>query len=388
MYRIGEKEADAVRRVLLAGEIFRYHRGAGECRRFEKRFGEYIGIKHVCMTASGTQALAAALVGLRIGPGDEVIVPACTYMASPVAVLAVGAIPVIVDIDDTIMLDPKAVEAAIGPRTRAVMPVHMWGLCCDMGAIMRVARKHKLLVVEDVCQAIGGGYKGKMLGSFGHASAFSFNYYKNITSGEGGAAVTNRAKVIERAKCATDCTSFYWRGRDEYTEHFVAAGARATEISAAILNVQLDRLGPIIKQMRRQKMRILRETAQSGLVPIRANSLEYECGSQVMYSFPAAEQADRFAELAGGTVTVKTGRHVYTEWAPILAHKGAHHPALNPYLLKENKGCRMNYSPDMCARSLDILSRTVMISTHPNRKRADVTAIIRKIRTAAKEVLA
>jgi len=386
MFRVGEKEIDAIRKVLLSGKIFRYHLG-GACLRFEKRLADYMGVKHVCMTASGTSALAAALVGLRIGPGDEVIVPACTYMASAVAVVAVGAIPVIVDIDDTITLDPKAVEASIGPRTKAVMPVHMWGLSCDMAAIMRLARKHKLLVVEDVAQAIGGAYKGEMLGSFGHASAYSFNYFKNITSGEGGAVVSNAEKVMKRARCYTDCCSFYWRGRDEYTEHFTAAGARASEIEGAMLNVQLDRLGSMIRRTRNQKLRILRETEDTGLVPVRATSLDHECGTHVMYTLPTAAQADRFAQLAGGTVTVKTGRHVYTEWAPILAHKGAHHPALNPFLLKENKGCRTKYTPDMCSRSLDILNRTVMLATHPDRKRADVTALIRRIRGAAAKVL-
>jgi len=200
MYRVGEKEVQAVRRALTSGKIFRYGLG-GECSRFEKRFAKYLGVKHVHMTASGTNSLTAALVGLGIGPGDEVVVPACTFMATPVSVVAAGAIPIIVDIDDSITLDPKALEKSIGPRTKAVIPVHMWGLACNMRAIMRVARKHKLLVLEDACQGVGGAYKGRMLGSIGHAGAFSFNYYKNMTSGEGGAFVTNDDRVIRRGSC-------------------------------------------------------------------------------------------------------------------------------------------------------------------------------------------
>ena len=386
MYRVGKKEADAVRRVVMSGTLWRYHVG-DECRQFEQRFAKYLGVKHVGMTASGTNALTAALVGLRIGPGDEVIVPACTYMATAVAVLAAGAIPVIVDIDDSITLDPQAMEASIGPRTKAVIPVHMWGLSCDLGAIMRVARKHKLLVIEDACQAIGGGYKGKMLGSIGHAGAFSFNYYKNITCGEGGAFVTNDDRVMQRASCAVDCCRFYWDGRDVYLEPFAYDGARASEVEGAIMKAQLARLPSMIRRTRLQKKRILRETADTGLTPIRANSLDYECGSHVMYTLSSAQQADDFAQLVGGVVAGKTGRHVYTEWDPVLQHRGAHHPALNPYLLKENKGCRMTYTKDMCARSLDVLARTVMLTTHPDYKYKDVTAIIRKIRRAARKVL-
>jgi dTDP-4-amino-4,6-dideoxygalactose transaminase len=172
MYRAGQKEIDAIAKVIKSGRLIRYREG-GECNRFEKRYGEMLGAKHVCLTSSGSTALAAALAGLGIGPGDEVLVPACTYMATAIAVLAVGAIPVIVDVDDSITIDPKAIDEAVGPRTRAVIPVHMWGLACDMNAVMRVARKHKLFVVEDACQAVGGGYEGRMLGAIGHVGAFS-----------------------------------------------------------------------------------------------------------------------------------------------------------------------------------------------------------------------
>src|SRR5882724_10354955 len=127
MYRIGQPEIDSVARVINSGKLFRYHQG-GECERFEKRYAKFLRVKNVGLTSSGTTALTAALAGLGIGPGDEVIVPAHTYMATAVAVLAVGAIPVIVDVDESITLDPETLAASIGPRTKAVIPVHMWGL--------------------------------------------------------------------------------------------------------------------------------------------------------------------------------------------------------------------------------------------------------------------
>ena len=386
MLRVGQKEADAIAKVLMSGKIFRYHIGE-QCARFERRYARYLGVKYVQMTSSGTTALTAALVGLGIGPGDEVIMPACTYMATAVSVLGAGAIPVIVDIDESITIDPAAVDAAVGPRTRAVIPVHMWGLSCDMGAIMRVARRRRLLVVEDACQSIGGGYRGRKLGSIGHAGGFSFNYYKNMTCGEGGAVVTRDAKAAERARCMIDCCNFYWNGRKAGQRPFISNGSRASELEGAMMNVQLDRLDGMIRALRRQKKRILRETAGTPLKPIRANSLDHECGSHVMYVLPTGPQADEFARLTGGTVAGKTGRHVYTEWDPIFARRGAHHRALDPFHLPANRRCRRNYTKSMCARSLDILSRTVMLGNHPDRKRGEVTARIRKIKSAAAAVL-
>jgi len=387
MLRVGQKEADAVAKVLLSGKVFRYGKLGGQCERFERRYAKYLGVKHVWLTSSGTTALTAALAGLGIGPGDEVAVPACTYMATPISVLAAGAIPVIVDIDESITMDPKALDAAVGPRTRAVVPVHMWGLPCDMKRIARVARKHGLLVVEDACQGVGGSYEGRKLGSIGSTGAFSFNYYKNMTCGEGGAVVTDDPQVAERAGCLIDCCRFYWDGRQEGFRPFTSNGSRASELEGAMMNVQLDRLDPMIRAMRRQKHRILRETAETHLEPIRANSLEHECGSHVMYTLPSQAQADAFAELTGGTVAGKTGRHVYTEWDAIFNHRGAHHPALDPFKLPANRRCRKTYTKSMCAASLEILNRTVMLTNHPDHTRAEVTERIRTIRRAAKQVL-
>jgi dTDP-4-amino-4,6-dideoxygalactose transaminase len=378
MLRIGKPEADAVAKVLLSGKLFRYGALGSQCTRFERRYAKLLGVKHVWMTSSGTTAMTAALAALGIGPGDEVAVPACTYMATAVGVIAAGAIPIIVDVDESITMDPKALAAAVGPRTRAVVPVHMWGLPCDMNAIMRVARRHK--------QAVGGAYEGRMLGAIGDAGAFSFNYYKNMTCGEGGAVATNDDQAAQRAACMIDCCRFYWDGRGDGFRPFISNGSRASEIEGAIINVQLDRLKGMIQATRRQKKRVLAETAHSGLTPIRANSPKYECGTQVMYTLATTEAADEFARLTGGTVAGKTGRHVYTEWDQIFDHQGAHHPGLDPFRMPANRGCRMKYTKDMCSRSLGILNRTVMLGTHPDRKASDVTALIRKINAAAKAV--
>ncbi|NLF32666.1 MAG: DegT/DnrJ/EryC1/StrS family aminotransferase [Planctomycetes bacterium] len=386
MLEVGQKEIDAVAKVIRSGQMFRYHAG-GQCERFEQRYAEMLGVRHVCMTSSGTTALTAAMVGLEIGPGDEVIVPSHTYMATAVAVLAAGAIPVLCDIDESITLDPAALAKAIGPRTRAVVPVHMWGVGCDMRAIRRVAKKHNLLIVEDACQAVGGDYRGKPLGTLGDAGAFSFNYFKNMTCGEGGAVATNSKAVMNRVRTMIDCCNAYWTGRKADVQPFVSNGSRASEIEGALLNVQLDRIGGLVSRLRKQKQRIAAASVKAGLTLTPVHNPEGECATQISYLFETPAQADRFAELAGGTVTGKTGRHTYTEWDAILARRGSHHPALDPFRLPANQKCRMEYGRDVCKASLDILARTVMIGLNPRAKAADVTAKIRRIAGAAQAVL-
>ena len=201
MYQVGQEEIDAIARVIRSQALFRHGVG-NECERFRSALCRvlYLGVRHFALAASGSNALAAAMIAVGLGPGDEVIIPSHTYMATATSVLSVGAIPLIVDIDDTITIDPKAIETSIGPRARAIVAVHMWGAACDVDAIMPIARRHGLLVIEDACQGVGGGYEGRKLGSIGHIGAFSFNYYKNMTCGEGGGvAVTTTRWPSERA---------------------------------------------------------------------------------------------------------------------------------------------------------------------------------------------
>jgi dTDP-4-amino-4,6-dideoxygalactose transaminase len=297
---------------------------------------------------------------------------------------------VIVDVDASITIDPAAVEDAIGPRTRAVVPVHMWGAACNMDAIMAIARRRGLLVVEDSCQGVGGAYEGRSFGTIGDAGAFSFNYFKNMTCGEGGGVATSDDAVAERVRCAIDPCHFYWQGRGDGLKPFAGNGGRASEIMGAMLNVQLDRLDGMVQAMRAERARILAATAHLhnlGLAVAPMNSPEHDCGAHLMYQLPTAAQAQRMAELAPGVVAGKTGRHTYTEWDQVLMREGAGHPAMNPYLMPANSGCRMDYSRDMCGRSLDILDRTVMIGMHPLHGDGQIADIIHNIDAAARVAL-
>ena len=389
MYRAGDEEIEALARVIRKKALFRY--GVGhECERFETRYAAYLGATHFALAASGSQALAAAMTALGLGPGDEVLIPAHTYMATATSVLTCGAIPVIVDIDESLTIDPAAVEDAVGPRTRAVVPVHMWGAACAMDEIMDLAARRDLVVIEDACQGVGGGYNGRKFGSIGHAGAFSFNYYKNMTAGEGGGVAVRDEAAAERVRCAIDPCHFYWQGRSDAVQPFSGNGARASELMGAMLNVQLDRLDGMIAAMRAEREAIwagTRHLSNLGLQWTRAHSPGDDCAAQAMFTFPSAEAAARFAELTPSVVAGRTGRHNYTEWDQVLMGAGAAHPAMNPYNMPANAACRRSYAKDMCARSLEILARTVMVAMHPDHAAGEIADLIHNIDAAARVAL-
>ena len=380
MYRIGQPEIERVATLLKSGEIFRYGK-AGECDRFEADWGRRLGGVQVRMTTSGTAALYCALIGLKVGPGDSVIVPACTYMATALAVVAAGAMPIVAEVDESITLSPEDVARKIAPHTKAIIPVHMWGLPCDMDALMGIAKERGVKVLEDACQAVGGGYKGRALGSIGHAGAFSFNYFKNMTSGEGGAFVSADAAVFRRGSVAADCCSYYWNPEEHRPdEQFAGLNFRATEISGAILDAQLERIDEMLDRMRGHKRVLTKVGEDAGLTSITNNSLDDECGAHVGFIFESEERARAFAgQMKTSTgrafLPIDTGRHVYTRWDPIMRKQGAHHPALDPFRLPENEALQIAYSEDMCAQSLDILSRAVLIGMHPDNDREKVDEI-------------
>jgi dTDP-4-amino-4,6-dideoxygalactose transaminase len=389
MYLIGQEEIDAVARVINSKALFRYGIGH-ECERFEARYAAYLGAKHFSLAASGSYALTAAMIGLGLGPGDEVLVPAHTYMASATSVLAVGAIPVIVDVNESITIDPAAIEAAIGPRTRAVIAVHMWGTACDMDAIMEIARRRKILVIEDACQGVGGGYKGRKFGSIGDIGAFSFNYYKNMSAGEGGGVVTNDDAVLKRVNCAIDPCHAFWTGRDDDAKPFAGNGARATEFMGAILNVQLDRIDAIVAAMRRERDAILdgiKGLTSLGLRLAPINSRESDCATNVFLTLPSAETAQLFTQTYPSVIAGKTGRHTYTEWDQVLMGAGAAHPLMNPYSMPANAECRRTYTRDMCARSLAILNRTILVPTSPMHTQEEIDNIIHNVKAATRVAL-
>src|ERR1044071_3117061 len=205
----GEEERKEVNDVLETGILMRYgfdgpRKGIWKAKELEAEICNTFGCTYAQLTSSGTTALTTALTVLGVGSGDEVIMPTFTFVASFEAVISVGAIPVLVDIDETLTLDPKAVEAAITTKTKCIMPVHMCGSMADLDALKQICEKHDLVLLEDACQSIGAGYKGKMVGTIGDAGTFSFDFVKTITCGEGGVVMTNSKEVYRKSDHYSD----------------------------------------------------------------------------------------------------------------------------------------------------------------------------------------
>jgi dTDP-4-amino-4,6-dideoxygalactose transaminase len=395
MYRIGEEEVEEVRKVLLSGHLFRVGEGVEghlhEVDQFEREWAQLIGTEYaLCMAGGGTAALICGLVGLGIGPGDEVIVPGYTWMATATTVLVVGAIPVIAEVDETLAIDPEDVRRKVSPATRAIIPVHMVGRPANMQAILEIAHEHGLKILEDCCQADGGSYKGRRLGSWGDAGAFSFNYFKIISCGEGGALTTSDRTIYERALVFHDGgATFRPYARELSIPIFTGIQLRADEIMGAILRVQLRRLDGILSDLRRIRKRFEQELSDAGLRIAPDNDPEGNCSVVVAVQFDSEAQARAFACAPGvnGSLPIDSGKHVYSNWEPLLNKRVWHHPDMNPFNHPRNQGLRTDYTPDMCPRTLDILKRTVFISLHPDWGEEEVTRRIEACRAAAKEAV-
>lgn len=395
MLEIGQQEIEAVARVIRSGHLFRYGDPKSghfnECQRFEQELAEKTGTKYALAVTSGTAALICGLVGLNVGPGDEVILPAYTFMASALAPLAIGAIPVIAEVDESLTLDPQDVARKISPRTKVIMPVHMCGLPANMTAIMKLARKHQVKVLEDACQADGGSYRGKRLGSIGHVGAFSFNYYKNITCGEGGATVTSDRVTYERALIHHDGGALFRPHAAKIGVPFFASwNFRLNEILGAVLRVQLKRIDGLLKKTRANKLRLIQGVGDA-LPSITYHDLEGDCGTTAGFLFDSESRMRAFLAAMGrrgarAWSPIDRGRHVYTNWEPVMERRGSYHPALDAFRRPENKGAQMNYTPDMCPRTLDILSRTAFVNLSPHQQAADVRRLAQACKAAAKEV--
>jgi 8-amino-3,8-dideoxy-alpha-D-manno-octulosonate transaminase len=259
----GDEERKEVNDVLETGILMRYgfdgpRKGTWKAKELEKAICDTFGCGYAQLTANGTAALTTAMAALHIGAGDEVIMPAFTFVASFEAVLSVGAIPVLVDVDETLTLKPAAVRAAITPKTKCVMPVHMCGSMADMDALAAICKEHHLILLEDACQSIGASYKGKMVGTIGDAGTFSFDFVKTITCGEGGVVMTNTEDVYLKSDAFTDHGHDHKgvdRGADLHP--FMGYNFRISELHAAVGLAQIRKLNQFLS-IQRSNYKLLR----------------------------------------------------------------------------------------------------------------------------------
>ncbi len=359
---VGPRAIAAAVGVLAQGDLARFSTsGESHASRFESELARSFGVDHGLAVNSGTSALICALVGAGIGPGDEVLVPAYTWVSTAAAPLAVGAIPVLVEVDESLTIDLDDLARKVTPESRAILPVHMINLVCDMDAILEFARRHELVVIEDACQAIGVSYRGRATGSMGHAGAFSFNQHKNIKSGEGGALITNDTRLYQRAAMYHDVGSYEREGFDVDEPLFPGVNLRMPELSAAILRPQLRRLEAQIR-----KRKVLRE-----IVLDAVTASPYSCRVSrhhdpdnavgVAVWFDDVDEAVRFGANKGARRLIDTGRHVYTNWRSVIERRPVH-PALDPYA---GAGAQPEYDEHALPQTLDVLAHTCTVEIVP-----------------------
>jgi 8-amino-3,8-dideoxy-alpha-D-manno-octulosonate transaminase len=378
---VGQEEFEALRRVIESKNLFRYYgvgQGPDEVASFEREFAEHMGAKHALCLNAGSSALICALIGAGVGEGDEVIVPAYTWNATPNAVLASRARPVLAEVDESLTLDPADVERRITSRTRAILPVHMRGAPAAMDELAALAKKYDLVLIEDVCQAAGATYRGRRLGTFGDAGAFSLQFNKIITTGEGGVLITDRDDLLDLALDVHDCANSVRRGVG--LPKFAGYNFRASELTGAMARVQLTRLDGLLERMRANHARLSAGiNGLPGLTLRRANCDDGDAGiALIAFADSAARAAEAVAAVnAEGVLAMRIydpdtpDLHVYPFWAPVLAAIEADgRPA-----------------PD-CPRTLRLLERSIHIDVSPLSAEQDLDEIAFAFEKVAKQVLA
>lgn len=365
----GAEERKEVNDVLETGILMRYgfdgmRNGIWKAKELETEICKTFNSKHAQLVSSGTAALTMAMSALGIGAGDEIIMPAFTFVASFEAVISVGAIPVLVDIDETLTLSPAAVEAAISPRTKAIMPVHMCGSMAQMDELKAIADKHNLLLLEDACQAIGASYKGKALGTIGHAGTFSFDFVKIITCAEGGAVLTQTEEVYRK------CDQFSDHGHDHMGKDrgadlhpYLGYNFRISELHAAVGLAQIRKLGQFLELQKRNHSII-----QKALSAVQGISFRVipdpagDTGSFLSFFLPTEEMTrEAIAELQAAGVA---GNFYWYDnnWHYIRKWQHLQNGSFMSRLPEEQKKQVMHYSNLAFPASDAIMSRCISSS--------------------------
>ena len=324
----GDEERKEVNDVLETGILMRYgfdgpRKGIWKANELEKAVCNTFGTKYAQLTSSGTAALTTAMVAFNIGAGDEVIMPTFTFVASFEAVLSIGAIPVLVDVDETLTLDPEAVRAALTPKTKCIMPVHMCGSMADLDALKSICEENDLILLEDACQAIGGTYKGKKLGTIGHAGTFSFDFVKTITCGEGGVVMTDNEDIYLKCDGYTDHGHDH-KGADRGADlhPFIGYNYRISELHAAVGLAQIRKLDTFLS-IQKKNQSLLKEILSQvpGLTFRTVPDPQGDSCSFLSWFLPTAELTEAVVEemkaqgiLAGNFYWFKNNWHYISKW--------------------------------------------------------------------------
>jgi len=365
---IGEEEKEALNEVIESGYLYRY--GNLEDPDFhakvwnlERDFAQKIGVKYALAVNSGTSALLTSLWSLGIGPGDEVIVPGYTFIASITSIIFSGAIPILAEIDETLTLDPSDVRKKITNRTKAIMLVHMLGNPGHINEIKQIAQENELYLIEDCAQAMGAKYKGKSVGTYGNIGAFSLNVYKTITAGDGGILITNDEDLYKRAFAIHDQGHLPLRqGVEQGKRTILGLNFRMNELTAAVAGVQFKKLDYIISQLHDKKQKL--KTLLSDIDGIKFRKIldeEGDVGTLLTFFMPHKINAEKLAEKIGCVTVAKSGWHVYSNMEHLLGKMTVNKVGC-PFTCPHYEGSEIHYERGMLPKTDEILERAINIS--------------------------
>lgn len=366
-YFMGEDEEREVMEVMRSGHLNRY--GSEDDPKFKKKvytleheIAKKFGAKYGLAVTSGTSALIVALQALKIGPGDEVICPGYTFIASMSSIITAGAVPVLAEIDESLTLDPKDIERHISKKTKAIMVVHMLGNPAAMDEIAAIAKKHNLLLIEDSAQAFGAKYKGKYVGLTGDIGTYSFNVFKTINAGDGGLILTNNEETFKTAFAIHDQGHMPLRaGLEVGNRSIVGQNFRMNELTGAVLLAQTRKLDGIIKHLHGIKKQF-KDVLKAELPKLQFRTLndeEGELGTLLTVLLPTKKDADTVAEKLGTKTISHSGWHVYNNMEQILGKKQL---TAGPPFRSTEFPTDVVYEKGMLPQTDDILERAINIS--------------------------
>jgi dTDP-4-amino-4,6-dideoxygalactose transaminase len=365
---IGDEEKKALMEVIESGYLFRYGdlsdpRFKAKVWNLEQDFAKKFGSNHALAVSSGTTALLTALWTLGIGPGDEVIVPGYTFIASITSIIIARAIPVLAEVDETLTLDPEDVRKKITPRTKAVMLVHMLGNPGHIDEIMKITQEHNIHLIEDCAQALGATYNGKYVGTFGIIGTYSLNVYKTITAGDGGIVVTDDEALYKRAFAVHDQGHLPLRqGVEQGKRTVLGLNFRMNEITAAVAGAQLKKLDYIKTTLKRNKSQLKAIISEVKDIEFRKILDDQgDVGTLLTFFMPTIESAEKLSEKIGCTTIAKSGWHVYNNMEHFLGQMTITDEGC-PFTCPYYKGPEIKYYKGMLPQTDDLLNRAINIS--------------------------